>query len=63
MDTVSIREERAGQESVLDAVHLDGRAGAGPGGGHGDGSAVVGMITGAGVMRTHPSFNSFHRSA
>jgi len=46
MDTVSIREERAGQESFLDPVHFDGRAGAGPGGGPGDGSAVVGMITG-----------------
>jgi len=34
-----IWEERAGEESVLDLVSRDGRAGAGPGGGPGIGPA------------------------
>jgi len=51
MDIVSIREERAGQENLLDLSPLNGRAGAGSGGGPGDGSAVVGMITGMGYQK------------
>jgi len=39
MDIFSIREERAGQESLLDPVHLDGRIGPGSGSGPGDRSA------------------------
>jgi len=51
MDIFSIREERVGQESLLDLATLDGRAGAGSGGGPGDGSVVVGMITGMGYQK------------
>ena len=34
-----VREERAGKESLLDLLHLNGRAGPGPGCGPGDSSA------------------------
>ena len=44
-----IREERAGQESFLDPVHLDGRARPGTGPGPGDSQQIVGMITGMGI--------------
>ena len=43
-----IREERAGQESLLDPVHLDGRAGPGPGRRPGDSSADSRADYGAG---------------
>ena len=49
MDIFSIREERAGQENLLDLAPLDGRAGTGPGGGSGDGSADRGDAGGEGV--------------
>ena len=49
-----VREERAGEESLLDLLHRDGRAGPGPGRGPGDSSADCRDDYGDGRMRWIP---------
>ena len=49
-----VREERAGEESLLDLLHLDGRAGPGPGRGPGNSSADCRADYGDGGVK--PSF-------